>query len=133
MSPLNVDVIERELTELASSNNGNWNELDVGDLVSTIDCTSHGLTPIKSIPGLLKDTRHPAILKSGKRRQQLVNYETPPSMKKNFSLYSLMDSSYLQEEMQPQHHQQPLAQLQNNEQQINLKSLPFSPTQVRDH
>ena len=125
LSPLNADVIERELTELTSSANGAFNEFSVAELVSAIN------EPLLNSPPKLSPQRsrnvsaeqspfsslcYPSILK---RRQTIVDYSTPPSMKKmrhplddNQMLSNVTSTPFLT--VTP-----------------DAKNLPFSPTQVR--
>ncbi|XP_054161351.1 myb-related protein B-like isoform X2 [Oppia nitens] len=125
LSPLNADVIERELTELASSTGGAFCDLTVQELVSAIDeplMSSPPKNPLSALDVNLNEspisaTFHPTILK---KRQTLVDYQTPPSMKKcgnhfNDSLISntTITASFL---APPPTYQ-------------DFKSLPFSPTQ----
>ncbi len=137
LSPLNAEVIERELTELASSANGAFHDITVSELVSAIDGPLIGLSPIQCSPpklALFKCSNsnpnesplslfHPSILK---RRQTMVDYQTPPSMKKT----RLNACTLFNENQFVSNSSTPFtAQTQSN-QSNDLKCLPFSPTQV---
>ncbi|CAG2117823.1 unnamed protein product, partial [Medioppia subpectinata] len=127
LSPLNADVIERELTELASSAGSAFNDLTVSELVSAID------EPLLSSPPkscfLLQNLDmnpnaspnassifHPSILK---RRQTMVDYQTPPSMKKQKNPFN--ENHFMANSTST-----PFVQLG---QSPDFKCLPFSPTQ----
>lgn len=124
LSPLNADVIERELTELTSSANGVFNDLTVAEMVSAIDGPLLN-SPLKYSPQRSRSMSaeqspfstlcYPSILK---RRQTIVDYTTPPSMKKmrhplndNQMLSNATSTPFLTVTPDP-------------------KNLPFSPTQV---
>ncbi|CAG2175406.1 unnamed protein product, partial [Oppiella nova] len=123
LSPLNADVIERELTELASSAGSAFNDLTVSELVSAIDgpLLSSPLKDCYPNPDMnpnaspLSSLFHPSILK---RRQTMVDYQTPPSMKKkNPFNESQFAAAVTSTPFVAQHHSP------------DFKCLPFSPTQ----
>lgn len=137
LSPLNADVIERELTELASSANGAFHDITVSELVSAIDGPLTGFSPSKSSGGsppkmaFLRSANlnlnesplslfHPSILK---RRQTMVDYQTPPSMKKSKINFAFSENQF-------SNSWTPFVAQTQSHGSNDLKCLPFSPTQV---
>ena len=132
LSPLNADVIERELTELACSANGAFDALTVSELVSAIDGPLLS-SPLKFSPpknclsrnGMSEESPfsavfHPSILK---RRQTIVDYTTPPSMKKTRN--PLNDNQMFSNTTHLAVTSTPFFP-----QTQDYRCLPFSPTQV---
>jgi len=140
LSPLNQDVIDRELSELAS-NNGNWSyELSVAELTQMVSFSDELsiFSPLKNM-NESPMSRQPSILKKNKRQQmqqQMFEYATPPSMKKSRLMLTHASAHHWNNNINatPSPLSKPLSTINNHYDSLNPKlGLEFSPSQVRTH